>query len=196
MGTLLWTYLGWRRFPRDLSPFEVRRFFSFKAADHRELRVRFPVRLRLGAALQLGFVRLTATTLDALDYVPRPVLEHVAHQLGVQAPELATLRALYRNERTRFAHQAWASAYAGFHWRGATDVTAVGDVLIAGASTTLDRHRLARQAREALHSRGCLIPRDRDIEDWVRRAVQHVELEDRQRLNSKVPTHVRDRWLP
>ena len=44
MRTLPWTYLGWRRFPRDLSTFEVRRFFSFTASDRRERRVRFPVR--------------------------------------------------------------------------------------------------------------------------------------------------------
>jgi hypothetical protein len=49
MDTFLWTYLGWRRFPLDLSAFEVRRFFSFNAKDRRELRVRYPVRLRLGA---------------------------------------------------------------------------------------------------------------------------------------------------
>ena len=109
MDTLLWTYLGWRRFPRELTLFEIRRFFALSAKDRRELRVRYPVRLRLGAAIQLGFVRMTATTLDALDYVPGAVLEHVARQLALPAPELATLRALYRNERTLFAHQAWTS---------------------------------------------------------------------------------------
>ena len=70
---------------------------------------------RLGTALQLGFLRMSATTLGALDYVPRSVLEHVARQLALHAPELATLRALYQNERTRFAHQACARAYGGFH---------------------------------------------------------------------------------
>ncbi|MGO9931907.1 MAG: DUF4158 domain-containing protein [Steroidobacteraceae bacterium] len=67
MHTVLWTYLGWRRFPRELTSFEARRFFSFNAKDRRELRVRYTRRLRLGAALQLGFVRLTGTTLDAFD---------------------------------------------------------------------------------------------------------------------------------
>ncbi len=52
MRTLLWSYLGWRRFPRDMSAFEVRHFFSFSVADRRELRVRHPRRLRLGAALR------------------------------------------------------------------------------------------------------------------------------------------------
>jgi hypothetical protein len=84
--------------------------------------VRYPRRLRLGAAIQLGFVRMTGTTLNALDNVPTSLLEYVAHQLMLPAPELATLRALYRNERTRFAHQAWACACAGLRWPEQTDV--------------------------------------------------------------------------
>ncbi len=36
MRTLLWSYLGWRQFPRDTSAFEVRHFFSFSVADRRE----------------------------------------------------------------------------------------------------------------------------------------------------------------
>lgn len=63
MRALLWSYLGWRRFRR---------------------------RARLGAAVQLGFVRMTGAVLDILDRVPRPVPAHVGQQLGLAAPELAT----------------------------------------------------------------------------------------------------------
>ena len=96
MRTLLWSYLGWRQFPRELSTFEVRQFFSLRLRERHVLRRRFRARGRLGAAIQLGFVRMTGTTLDALDHVPREVLAHVGQQLGQPAPELATLRALYR----------------------------------------------------------------------------------------------------
>jgi hypothetical protein len=34
---------------------------------------------------------MTGTTLDAFDYVPRAVLEHDGHQLGMSTPELTTL---------------------------------------------------------------------------------------------------------
>ena len=44
MGALLWSYLGWRRFPRELSGFEPRRLFALEASDRRELRVRYPRR--------------------------------------------------------------------------------------------------------------------------------------------------------
>jgi hypothetical protein len=69
------------------------------------------------------------------------------------------------------------------------------DTLITDSSVTLDRHRLAQQAREALYARRCLIPGDRDIEDWVRRAIYLIELQDRRYLDEVVPAKVRDNWL-
>jgi len=175
MDSLLWSYLGSRRFPRKLSSFLVWRFFTLSSDDRLVLRRRFRSRSRLGAALQLGFVRMTGTTLDALDYVPRSVLGHVGDQLEMSAPELTTLRALYRRPMTLFLHQRWACEYAGFHRHDASDVTHVIDGLLAGSAVTLDRHRLAQQAREALYSRRCLIPGERDIEDWVRRPICLIE---------------------
>jgi hypothetical protein len=87
MRTLLWSYLGWRRFPRELTAFEVRHFFCLNARDRQVLRKRFRTRARLGAAIQLGFARMTGTTVDVLDYVPRTVLAHVAHQLALPSPK-------------------------------------------------------------------------------------------------------------
>jgi Domain of unknown function (DUF4158) len=62
MRSLLWSYLGSRRFPRDMSTFEMRRFFTMPSDDRLVLRRQFRSRSRLGAALQLGFVRMTGTT--------------------------------------------------------------------------------------------------------------------------------------
>lgn len=138
---------------------------------------------------------MTGTTLDALDYVPRPVLDHLSRQLGINAPELVTLRALYRRQMTLFSHQRWACGHARFHWPESADTTAVIESLTAGSSVTLDRHRLARQAREELYARHCLIPRERDIEDWVRRAIHLVELHDRRYLDEAVGASVRENWL-
>ncbi|MDP9014095.1 MAG: hypothetical protein M3O41_15840 [Pseudomonadota bacterium] len=41
------------------------------------------------------------------------------------------------------------------------------DTLLSDSSVTLDRHRLARQARQVLYARHCLVPGEGDIEDWV-----------------------------
>jgi hypothetical protein len=138
---------------------------------------------------------MTAATLDGVEYVPRAVLQHLGHQLHFPAPDLATLRGLYRVERTLFAHQAWACADAGFHWPQASDRDAVIDALAEGSSGPLDRARLARHAREALYARRCLIPREREIDDWVRRAVNRVELEDRRQLDVAVAADAGARWL-
>jgi hypothetical protein len=51
-------------------------------------------------------------------------------------------------------------------WPELSDTTAVIDALIDGSSGTLDRHQLGRQGGEALYARHCLIPGERDIEDW------------------------------
>ena len=83
MRSLLWSYLGRHHFPREMSTFEVRRLFTLDIEDRRFLRRRFRSRARLGAALQLGFVRMTGTTLDGFDYIPRAVLEHVSRHLGI-----------------------------------------------------------------------------------------------------------------
>jgi hypothetical protein len=70
-----------------MSRFEIRHFFTLADADRRELRVRFPRKGRLGAALQLGFLRMTGNTLAAMDYVPRVVQKHLGIQLQGLAPE-------------------------------------------------------------------------------------------------------------
>jgi hypothetical protein len=74
-------------------------------------------------------------------------------------------------------------------------VTHVIDTLLSDSSVTLDRHRLARQTREVLFARHCLIPGERDIKDWVRRAIHLVELQDRRYLDEVVPAKVPDHWL-
>jgi hypothetical protein len=50
MRTLLWSYLGWRRFPRELGAFEVRHFLSLTRRDREALGKGFRTQARLGAA--------------------------------------------------------------------------------------------------------------------------------------------------
>jgi hypothetical protein len=51
-------FLGWRRLPADLSEFEIAHFFTLKPVDIRTVRSRYKESLRLGAALQLGFLTM------------------------------------------------------------------------------------------------------------------------------------------
>jgi hypothetical protein len=125
------SYLGRNSFPRQLSDFEIREFFTLRPADKRAIEGTIRSRLRLPVALQLAFLQMTGTTLDAFDYIPRQVLEILGRQFGGPAPMLATLRALYRRRMTLFKHQSWALGHLGMHRYGASDAGTVADILAA-----------------------------------------------------------------
>ncbi|WP_341314928.1 DUF4158 domain-containing protein [Paraburkholderia sp. IMGN_8] len=70
---------------------------------------------RLALALHTGFVRMTGATLDAYQYVPRILWSHLGKHLGIEPPDLGTLRTLYETrERTLFDHQVIAYQALGF----------------------------------------------------------------------------------
>jgi len=57
-------FLGWRRLPADLSEFEIAHFFTLKSVDIRAVHSRYKESLRLGAALQLGFLTMCGSTTE------------------------------------------------------------------------------------------------------------------------------------
>jgi len=79
-------FLGWRRLPADLSEFEIAHFFTLKPVDIRAVRSRYKESLRLGAALQLGFLTMCGRPLSALQRMPTTLLQHLGEQLAVLAP--------------------------------------------------------------------------------------------------------------
>lgn len=52
-------YLGWQTLPADLSTFGIERFFTFADANLAAIQSRYKDELRLGAALQIGFLQMT-----------------------------------------------------------------------------------------------------------------------------------------
>ena len=94
------TYLGLKRLPRDLTAFEVEAFFTFSVAERRVIEARRGPELRLGLALQIGFLRMSGRLLDALRIVPAMLWRHLGEQFAAAAPDLASLRAMYRRRRT------------------------------------------------------------------------------------------------
>jgi TnpA family transposase len=171
-------YLGRHTFPAELTDFELRQTFTFDAEERENIRRAFRSRLRIGAALQLGFLRLTGTTLNSIQYVPSAVLRHLGSQFGVPPPDLATLRALYKRKMTRVAHQSWAIEYGGFR---ALD-TRGEELLIAFVCErthgSIARPRLEQHARAWLRRNSYLMPPDRWLSDLVRTVIQAVTTED------------------
>jgi hypothetical protein len=102
------TYVGRNVFPKSLPDFLLQQWLTLNARDRRAIRKAFRSRHWIGAALQLGFLGMTGTTLRSLEYVPGAVLRHLGRQFRQPVPDIATLRTLYRRRPTRFAHQRWA----------------------------------------------------------------------------------------
>jgi hypothetical protein len=86
------TCLGRRTLPRDLSGFEIEAFFNFSDAERRVIENRGGPALKLALALQIGFLRMTGRLLEAVRIVPPALWRHLGEQLGVAAPDLASLR--------------------------------------------------------------------------------------------------------
>ena len=102
------TYVGRTDFPKALPDFLLRQWFTLNARDRRAIRKAFRSRHWIGAALQLGFLGMTGTTLKSLEYVPAAVLRHFGRQFRQPVPDIATLRTPYRRRPTQFSHQRWA----------------------------------------------------------------------------------------
>src|SRR5450755_1817847 len=110
------TYLGLRDLPRELSAFELQAFFSFGRDELEVIARRRGDNHKLGLALHIGFVRMSGRPLNSVRAVPAVLLRHLGSVLGIETPDLASLRALYARGRTLFDHQQQACEVLGFAW--------------------------------------------------------------------------------
>jgi hypothetical protein len=102
-------FLGRPQLPTTLSALAISEFFTLEGVEVRAVLSRYGMDMRLGSALQIGFLKMCGRPLDKLQRVPIPVLEHLSTQIGGAPPEIATLRALYGKRRqTLFDHQQFA----------------------------------------------------------------------------------------
>ncbi len=108
-------FLGRTQMPPEVSALAISEFFTLSGAELQAVLSRYGVDMRLGAALQIGFLKMCGRPLDKLQRVPAAVLEHLCVQVGGSPPDLATLRAFYSNApRVLYRHQQSARR-AGSH---------------------------------------------------------------------------------
>jgi uncharacterized protein DUF4158 len=81
-------YLGWTRLPAEVSEFEITHFFSLRAEERSAVLTRYRDSLRLGAALQIGFLKMCGRPLDAIQRVPADLLQHLGEQLEIATPSV------------------------------------------------------------------------------------------------------------
>jgi Domain of unknown function (DUF4158) len=169
------TYLGLKRLPRDLTAFEVEAFFTFSVAERRVIEARRGPELKLGLALQIGFLRMSGRLLDALRIVPAMLWRHLGEQFAAAAPDLASLRAMYRRRRTLFEHQGLACETLGFHWLSEPRRRALVRVLRDELARTTDRQRLLQFARRWLYEHQLIVLRERDLRTMIAKAIRSHE---------------------
>ena len=111
-------YPGIEAIPDTLTEAEIEFFFRLDAKGRRFVASRRRSMTRLGLVLHIGFLRMSGRHLPALKRVPSSVLAYAAGEVGAAAPQLATLRAIYRRRMTLFEHQRLAASATGFRSAG------------------------------------------------------------------------------
>ncbi len=170
------TYLGRGALPRDLSGFEIEAFFTYSESERRVIDdERRSSSLKLALALQIGFLRMTGRLLEALRMVPPALWRHLGAQFEIDAPDLASLRTMYRRRRTLFEQQDLACSVLGFHDVTEAQRRALVRAINAELSRTSDRQRLLQFARRWLFDHKQIIPRERELRAYIAKAIRQHE---------------------
>jgi TnpA family transposase len=169
-------YLGKRRMPRDLSEFELATFFTFSSKARAMINARRGPLYRLALALHIGFVRMTGATLDAYQYVPQILWSHLGKHLGMEPPDLGTLRTLYETrERTLFDHQVIAYQALGFVPMAEHQRRYVVRWLKERLGGRPNRADLMQELKRWLYEHCILIQQDRALTPLLVQAARDVE---------------------
>ncbi len=195
MNTWRATFLGLKRLPRELTAFEIQAFFVFTAEEKQliEDRRRGP-ELKLGLALQIGFLRMSGRVLEAVRIAPPVLWRHLGEQYNVAAPDLASLRAMYRRRRTLFEHQDQACEVLGFRPITELQRRALVRALRQELTRTADRLRLLVFARSWLYEHKLIVIRDRDLHSMIASATRHYEAALAKRIHVAVDDTLLERW--
>ena len=165
-----------RQIPRELTAFEIEAFFTFTATERQVIEQRRRPTLKLGLALQIGFLRMSGRVLDAVRIVPPVLWRHLGEQFNVAAPDLASLRAMYGRGSTLFEHQQLACDVLGFHWLSEAQRRALSGALRLELTRTRDRQQLLIFARRWLYEHRLLIMHERSIRSTIAKARQQYEV--------------------
>ncbi|EIZ79505.1 transposase Tn3 family protein [Novosphingobium sp. Rr 2-17] len=167
-------YLGIEAIPETLTEAEIAFFFRLDAGSLEVVASRRRPMTRLGLVLHIGFLRMSGRHLPALERVPSSVLAFAGDEVGVAAPQLATLRAIYRRRMTLFEHQRLAATATGMRAPSEAQLRMLTAYLRRQAETKLVREQLMIAARRWLYDHAFLIPTDRSLEQIAARAQDHA----------------------
>ncbi len=162
-------FLGQHELPRELTTFELSYFFSFNDAERRAIRTRRRALNQLGAALHLGFMKMSGCALYAFEMVPPRLLAHLGRELEIEVPTLTSVRALYTRRSTLFEHQRWAAKTLGFRPLNEHQRRALTGLIKEESYKALTSAQLVVFARRWCYEHQLLIPGERTLNDLVRK---------------------------
>jgi TnpA family transposase len=168
-------FIGAESLPAKLSDFDVQQFFALSKDDAAALVARFRSDRRVGAAIQMLFLRASGRPLDRFAVVPRTLLRSICEGLGVNAVTIASLRTLYSRRSTLYEHQAWAREYLSLRVLDSESETQARQVLAVAAREATHPDDLFTLAQGWLYERHIVIPGSRRITDWVNEAFTATE---------------------
>jgi TnpA family transposase len=178
-------YLGTSTFPKTLTRVELEAFFTYSPDEMAFIRSR-KIALRIAAAIQIGFLRMTGCPLATLKVIPQSVLKHVAEQVGAPAITIATLRALYKREMTFFTHQDWALELLGFVRPTPAQMRWLLPFLKREASQARSVDVLMERGKVWLYQHQFVYPGDRPVRDYARQAIADSENQFLKLIQSRV----------
>lgn len=171
------TYLGMRELPRETSTFEMQAFFTFDRSERAVIDARRSNPHKLGLALHIGFLRMSGRLLSSFRVAPAILWRHLGNELGIDAPEIASLRAMCGRDRTLFDHQQVACTTLGFRWMTEHQRRALVRELRDEVSRCADREQLLLRARQWQYEHRLLIVHDRAIRALIAAALKELEAE-------------------
>ncbi|HEX4892073.1 MAG TPA: Tn3 family transposase [Hyphomicrobiaceae bacterium] len=189
------TFLGRRTLPPDLSDYQIQAFFTFSPDDLSALKVSFRPSTRIAAAIQLGFLSLSGTKLDSINVLPRNLLKHVSDQLELPAPTIASLKRLYKGERTKMKQLAWAMDRLGWQKPTFDADRQLADYLDQVVSSTISRHELLEKARRWSYDRKYLLRAESAYERVCGNKFAASEQALFKEIDRVIPKVKRDEWL-
>ena len=194
MQTWHTTYLGLKDLPRELSAFELQAFFTFSRGERTVIDARHGATHKLGLALHMGFLRLSGRSLNAVRIVPVSLWAHLGKELGVRAPELASLKALYGRRSTLFEHQQLAEHTLGFRGMTEHQNRAFVQVLRNEAVRLPDKDQMLVFARRWLYDHKFLIESKRAFTTQITTALDLFETQTGAIITATVPSDLLDKW--
>lgn len=188
-------FLGVSDLPRDLSPLDIDLFFSLDAADMAAIGTRRGPLNRLGVSLQLCFIRMSGRLLNSSELVSPEILDHLAAQLKIEAPDLASIRSIYRRRITLHAHQNWAATLAGYGDLSAGVKRRLSAYLRREAASVPDNGELVRKAMIWIHRHRYLLPARRTIVEFVHSTRRYHEARLFDQIRDTVGETAIDEWI-